>query len=87
MGTLFYAGDSISFLNLRFENDVKMYGTQALSRIGRKSEGFENDVKMYGTQAGCIYRWFKKWFENDVKMYGTQASKRSNKLTPCLRMM
>ena len=24
----FYAGDGISFLNLRFENDVKMYGTQ-----------------------------------------------------------
>lgn len=25
-----YAGDSISFLNLRFENDVKMYGTQTI---------------------------------------------------------
>lgn len=24
----FYAVDGISFLNLRFENDVKMYGTQ-----------------------------------------------------------
>lgn len=24
-----YADDGISFLNLRFENDVKMYGTQA----------------------------------------------------------
>ena len=51
MGTLFYAGDSISFLNLRFENDVKMYGTQAF-RIKRKlTQEFENDVKMYGTQA------------------------------------
>ena len=34
----------------RFENDVKMYGTQT-QRLGqRPNEGFENDVKMYGTQ-------------------------------------
>ena len=51
MGTLFYAGDSISFLNLRFENDVKMYGTQANQSTLRKKHKFENDVKMYGTQA------------------------------------
>ena len=34
-----------------FENDVKMYGTQANLSINRKELGFENDVKMYGTQA------------------------------------
>ena len=51
MGTLFYAGDSISFLNLRFENDVKMYGTQAINAADTKLTEFENDVKMYGTQA------------------------------------
>ena len=28
----FYAVDGISFLNLRFENDVKLYGTQAMLR-------------------------------------------------------
>ncbi len=41
----------MSFLNLRFENDVKMYGTQA--GLGEESLTilFENDVKMYGTQA------------------------------------
>ena len=34
-----------------FENDVKMYGTQA-GVINIKINGkFENDVKMYGTQA------------------------------------
>ena len=27
---LVLCGDGISFLNLRFENDVKMYGTQTL---------------------------------------------------------
>ena len=27
----FYVSDGISFLNLRFENDVKMYGTQTES--------------------------------------------------------
>ena len=28
----FYVSDGISFLNLRFENDVKMYGTQTMCR-------------------------------------------------------
>ena len=47
---LFCADESSSFLNLRFENDVKMYGTQ--TRHAPESPGlwFENDVKMYGTQ-------------------------------------
>ena len=47
----FYAGDGISFLNLRFENDVKMYGTQAEIADQQVRDAFENDVKMYGTQA------------------------------------
>ena len=46
----FYAGDGISFLNLRFENDVKMYGTQTVSLFLMVPKPFENDVKMYGTQ-------------------------------------
>ena len=51
MSTLFYADDGISFLNLRFENDVKMYGTQAPQKAFVYDSLFENDVKMYGTQA------------------------------------
>ena len=35
----------------QFENDVKMYGTQACFLPNKKSRPFENDVKMYGTQA------------------------------------
>ena len=35
----------------RFENDVKMYGTQALMEMRYWTSMFENDVKMYGTQA------------------------------------
>ena len=46
----FYAGDGISFLNLRFENDVKMYGTQTELTTIFEEFSFENDVKMYGTQ-------------------------------------
>ena len=34
-----------------FENDVKMYGTQANARFLFALCVFENDVKMYGTQA------------------------------------
>ena len=35
----------------QFENDVKMYGTQAVYVLIRWYVKFENDVKMYGTQA------------------------------------
>ena len=47
---LFCADESSSFLNLRFENDVKMYGTQTNRPPGPYDLRFENDVKMYGTQ-------------------------------------
>ena len=36
---------------MRFENDVKMYGTQANTGRFEPPDVFENDVKMYGTQA------------------------------------
>ena len=42
---LFCADESSSFLNLRFENDVKMYGTQTRPLSGRTDTSFENDVK------------------------------------------
>ena len=47
---LFCADESSSFLNLRFENDVKMYGTQTTLSASTIQYQFENDVKMYGTQ-------------------------------------
>ena len=47
---LFCADESSSFLNLRFENDVKMYGTQTDLLMFSLLCSFENDVKMYGTQ-------------------------------------
>ncbi len=34
----------------RFENDVKMYGTQTGRASAYTCLMFENDVKMYGTQ-------------------------------------
>ena len=56
-----------------FENDVKMYGTQAkITKVGYTMV-FENDVKMYGTQAEGVFDPLIDPFENDVKMYGTQA--------------
>ena len=39
----------------KFENDVKMYGTQAVSGLSTIWTKFENDVKMYGTQAGLVF--------------------------------
>ena len=50
---LFCADESSSFLNLRFENDVKMYGTQTVCGAFSASYSFENDVKMYGTQTSA----------------------------------
>ena len=71
---LFCADESSSFLNLRFENDVKMYGTQTQAKIFRPQRQFENDVKMYGTQTPHSPPVQRHQFENDVKMYGTQTN-------------
>ena len=74
----FYVSDGISFSNLRFENDVEMYGAQTScdthSGIGR----FENDVEMYGAQTKeyTIEKAYK--FENDVEMYGAQTERISS---------
>ena len=57
----------------RFENDVKMYGTQTCSGLSPYHISFENDVKMYGTQTGRASAYTCLMFENDVKMYGTQT--------------
>ena len=83
----FYAGDGISFLNLRFENDVKMYGTQTYFSAFYASYLFENDVKMYGTQTTAYCVKCIKRFENDVKMYGTQTSSERASSSIRLRMM
>ena len=70
----FYVSDGISFSNLRFENDVEMYGAQAKIRISIDVLSFENDVEMYGAQAVSFDRRLGKVFENDVEMYGAQAN-------------
>ena len=50
LSTEIYAGDGISFLNLRFENDVELYGTQTKPIMFPRAALFENDVELYGTQ-------------------------------------
>ena len=70
-----------------FENDVKMYGTQAQHSMYWEQSVFENDVKMYGTQAIWRCKCDGLWFENDVKMYGTQANSIFQYDTGSLRMM
>ena len=74
----FMLNESISFLNLRFENDVKTYGTQAKKMILLHVRLFENDVKTYGTQARMSSTLVSRTFENDVKTYGTQAKFRNS---------
>ena len=78
LSTTFYADEGISFMDLRFENDVKMYGTQAPFFCSPFLNQFENDVKMYGTQAERAIVFGEQTFENDVKMYGTQALRSAN---------
>ena len=84
---LFCADESSSFLNLRFENDVKMYGTQTFPNLCESVSRFENDVKMYGTQTIGNYPNSYDKFENDVKMYGTQTIHLSLMNENSLRMM
>ena len=83
----FYVNDGISFLNLRFENDVEMYGTQTESALKSALKSFENDVEMYGTQTGVSKEREAKKFENDVEMYGTQTDYSPYTEIECLRMM
>ena len=84
---LFCADESSSFLNLRFENDVKMYGTQTLRLLQYRKTEFENDVKMYGTQTTLNSIPTFLVFENDVKMYGTQTLRSQFPQQRGLRMM
>ena len=53
----FYVSDGISFSNLRFENDVEMYGAQTERLHLTFRYPFENDVEMYGAQTTqCLMR-------------------------------
>ena len=45
-----YVSDGISFSDLRFENDVEMYGAQTENGGILPPYQFENDVEMYGAQ-------------------------------------
>ena len=69
----FYVSDGISFSNLRFENDVEMYGAQTMGFRTERANTFENDVEMYGAQTVTISVSFVAKFENDVEMYGAQT--------------
>ena len=49
-----YSTQAFAYVSMQmswFENDVKMYGTQADRNQRSIRHVFENDVKMYGTQA------------------------------------
>ena len=83
----FYVSDGISFSNLRFENDVEMYGAQTRYRVKSIKKSFENDVEMYGAQTIYIIVTSSALFENDVEMYGAQTIIQQTILLGCLRMM
>ncbi len=69
----FYVSDGISFSNLRFENDVEMYGAQTVKGLHLILCEFENDVEMYGAQTLQGFNIVQNPFENDVEMYGAQT--------------
>ncbi len=73
MNTSIYAYDGISFLDLRFENDVNMYGIQTEEYKQLVKAAFENDVNMYGIQTVACSSSSRVVFENDVNMYGIQT--------------
>ena len=87
LSTTLYADDGISFLNLRFENDVNVYGTQSIDFASNFGNMFENDVKVYGTQTEKEKEGKWNLFENDVKVYGTQTSADAKNSPVSLRMM
>ena len=69
----FYVSDGISFSDLRFENDVEMYGAQTHNNQIIIICVFENDVEMYGAQTVDKPEPSSILFENDVEMYGAQT--------------
>ena len=71
---IFLLNEGSSFLTLRFENDVNMYGTQTIRKKPQQEKWFENDVNMYGTQTFSAQIRLSYQFENDVNMYGTQTT-------------
>ena len=73
---IFLLNEGSSFLTLRFENDVNMYGTQTSNQVYTNQSAFENDVNMYGTQTCFFVCEESTSFENDVNMYGTQTADR-----------
>ena len=77
----FYVSDGISFSNLRFENDVEMYGAQTRTGAPVFERWFENDVEMYGAQTTFPEKLRLIVFENDVEMYGAQTSRLSVQFT------
>ena len=70
---IFLLNEGSSFLTLRFENDVNMYGTQTSHTFINVLGKFENDVNMYGTQTPLPVLSPSYTFENNVNMYGTQT--------------
>ena len=87
LSTLFCANDGGSFLNLRFENDVKTYGTETDNITEMQAHLFENDVKTYGTETMATHATIGNPFENDVKTYGTETLFPPTLSTLSLRMM
>ena len=79
------ADEALHFWTLRFENDVKTYGTQTVTVVREFTPLFENDVKTYGTQTRKPVYHRQNAFENDVKTYA--KLKRTQKCYPRLRMM
>ena len=76
-----------AFFRYGFENDVKMYGTETLTKWIAKKVKFENDVKMYGTETLRSQHVPARQFENDVKTYGTETCSHEMSVCFCLRMM
>ena len=87
LSTMPGADEALHFWTLRFENDVKTYGTQTLTYTHMSDNVFENDVKTYGTQTFSLCRYDKALFENDVKTYGTQTFNCPSTRIDSLRMM
>ena len=84
----FYVSDGISFSNLRFENDVEMYGAQADWSVYTVLSSFENDVEMYGAQADTDAEAEALLFEHQTFLHHSHTSIQITRvMLYCLRMM
>lgn len=70
-------------MNLRFENDVNLYGYKTVAPETSEYVKFENDVNLYGNKTLMLPHQPGNGFENDINLYGNKVNRISGVTSSC----